>query len=73
MERSEWVSLDLTRELLDFINIELTTLAVNSAQGKFADPENSDKTQYQAGVCVGNVGAYQMVKDYIKEGDFDET
>ena len=71
MDRSEWISLELTRDLLKFINTELTNLAISSSEGKFINPDNSDNTQYQMGVCVGNVGAYQMVKDYMAEGEHE--
>ena len=72
MDREEWLLLEITQKLLKQINLELTALAVNSSKGSYTDPANPFKTQYFNGVCHGNVGAYQRVKQYMN-GDIESS
>mgnify|MGYP001561978940 CR=1 FL=1 len=71
MEKKDWLELDFTKKLVVFINTELKDLAIGASEGRFIDRENADVTQYQHGVCMGNVGAYQLVKDFIFTEDQD--
>jgi len=70
MEREEWLGLELTEKLIKQIKIELTSLAVNASKGNYANPQNSDVTQFYNGVASGNVGAYQKVLSIVS-GEID--
>jgi hypothetical protein len=73
MERQEWLQLEHTKELIQFLKNETVETAMSAAKGRMADPNNSDKTQYKSGQTLGLICGYAAVMEHVTGRDKDSV